>query len=897
MIDFLMLTVVRLTLWLRYRIRVRGLDAIKPNGRGGILFLPNHPGLIDPIIFMSVTFKRFRPRALADEKQIDRFLVRWLARRAGTLPIPDMAAAGHAGRVGIEKALVVLAECLSQGRNALLYPAGRVMRQRLGDLGGNSAVQQVLDKAPDTQVVLVRTSGLWGSRFSWASGQSPNVARALWKGALSLLASGIFFAPRREVTLEFHPVADDPQARDAFASGDRSTINRYLESFYNAGASHNTHVPYSIWERGGARQVKEPQRISRSREVNAIPAATRRIVSDYLSELAGVGEMQPDDLLGRDLGLDSLARSEVLIFLGKEFGYPQGDIDSIRTVGDVMLAAVGEALGADPTRLALKPISPKWFVSAAERRAADPVSVPKDATGGIARNVVEAFLAQARRRPGRPVVADQTSGVKTYRDLVTAMMVLRPAIEQLPGDRVAIMLPASVAANVVYLSVLVAGKTPVMVNWTVGQRNMIDSLNSADVQAVITARALVARVESQGGDFGQVAERFVYLEDLASSISRRAKLWAAVRSRFSWRSLDTADVSATAAILFTSGSETTPKAVPLSHANVLTNLHDAMGVFHLWPWDRMLSFLPPFHSFGLTVGMLAPLCLGVAAVYHPNPNEPARLAKIIEAYKATIMMGTPTFLNGIAQVATGEQLASARLGVTGAEKCPLGVYDLLAERCPKMTVVEGYGVTECSPIIAFNEEQAPVRGSIGKVMPSYEYVLVGAEDRIRVEPGRPGLLLVRGPCVFGGYLAVAAGAPPSPFVEFEDKQWYNTGDLVSENADGVLTFCGRLKRFVKIGGEMISLPAIEAALDSHYPRAQGEGPTIAVEATEEDPHNPGRVELVLFATQPTDRQRVNGEIRRAGLSALYNIRRVIPLDEIPILGTGKTDYRRLKKML
>lgn len=191
-------------------------------------------------------------------------------------------------------------------------------------------------------------------------------------------------------------------------------------------------------------------------------------------------------------------------------------------------------------------------------------------------------------------------------------------------------------------------------------------------------------------------------------------------------------------------------------------------------------------------------------------------------------------------------------------------------------------------MVSANDERAPKRFTIGKVMKSLEYAIVGVETRKRVAVGETGELLVRGESVFGGYLNYDG---PSPFVDFEGKSWYHTGDLVSEDADHVLTFAGRLKRFIKLGGEMISLPAIESVLDRFYPSA--DGPVIAVEraGSEEKP------EIVLFTTLDIDRSAVNEQIRASGLSPLYSVRRTVKLEEIPVLGTGKTDYRRLRAML
>jgi len=599
----------------------------------------------------------------------------------------------------------------------------------------------------------------------------------------------------------------------------------------------------------------------------------------YLREVSGNHRIDDEDLLARDLGMDSLARADLVVWLQEEFGFAQADVDSIRTVGDVLLGACGQ--GASALTTALKPVAPAWFATSGE---APEIDIPAGET------VMEVFLRQARRGAKRPVIADQRSGVRTFRDVLTATLALREPVAKLTGDRLGIMLPASVAADVAYLTTLFAGKTPVMVNWTVGPRNVGHCLDAAAVTHVLTSSALLGRLESQGVDLSAVADRFVPLEELARGISWWSKLRAAWRARFGAKSLRADAAGSVAAILFTSGSESLPKAVPLSHANLLANLRDVLRVVALGPDDRLVGMLPPFHAFGLTVGLLAPLLGGLPTVYHADPTAAALLAKTIEAYRVSMIVGTPTFLHGIVRAAAGDELASLRLAVTGAEKCPERVYQALESACPWMTILEGYGVTECSPILTINDPEAPVRGAIGKPLPSVEHLLVHPETGQPVARGEQGMLLVRGPNVFAGYLGHDG---ESPFVEVEGKSWYRTGDLVSQRGDGVLVFRGRWRRFVKLGGEMISLPAIEGVLDPHFATDQAEGPAIAIEAggTEEQP------ELVLFTTQPTDRQTVNALIRAAGLSALHNIRRVIQIDELPLLGTGKTDYRELKRRL
>jgi long-chain-fatty-acid--[acyl-carrier-protein] ligase len=338
-------------------------------------------------------------------------------------------------------------------------------------------------------------------------------------------------------------------------------------------------------------------------------------------------------------------------------------------------------------------------------------------------------------------------------------------------------------------------------------------------------------------------------------------------------------------VLFTSGSESLPKAVPLTHANLLANVRDVLQLGQLIESDVLLGLLPPFHSFGLTTTVVLSLLVGHQTVYHPNPTESAILAKLIERYRVSVVFGTPTFVAGIIRVAEDAELGSLRLVVTGAEKCPDTVYDALKTRAPHAIILEGYGITECSPVVSLTPMEAPVRGSIGRLLPSLEGVVVALDLSRRVSPGAKGMLLVRGASVFSGYLLDDG---PSPFVSFEGKSWYRTGDLVRMSPDGTLWFEGRLKRFVKLGGEMISLPAIEAVLAEKFGDSDT-GPVLAVEALGPS-HSPA---IVLFTTAPIERPAVNAIIHDAGLSPLHYIRQVIRVEK----GVGHESKRRHQSII
>jgi long-chain-fatty-acid--[acyl-carrier-protein] ligase len=874
MLDAIIVAIVRALLSLRYRIEVSGLDVIAARGREKILFLPSHPSLLDPVMVIAVLSGAFAPHSVADQDGgiNDTALFRWLGRRFRVRTMPLMFKHGPQARTAIERAMAETTADLRAGENLLLYPAGHLMRSNREELAGNSAVQSILQEVPGVRVVLCRTRGLWGSCFSAAAGDhDPDLVGEMKTHIAYVLKNLIFFTPRRRVTMEF--VEPDDLPREA----DRNTLNRYLEAFYNREPlPRRTWVPYSMWDRGGARELPEPAARPAEGDASGVAEGTRDIVTRYLQQLSGKASVADADRLAVELGLDSLLIVEAMVWLQTEFGASAANVDALRTVADVMQAASGESLAVG--HIALQPVPPAWF---SLTKAGSQISVPAGET------IAQVFLRQAARHPDRVIIADQLSGLKTYRDVVLSCLALTPEIADLPGERVGIMLPASVFATVVYLSTLFAGKTPVMINWTVGRRNVLHALELTQTQAVLTSQRLTDRLLAQGTDLGEARERLVYLERLGAGITRRAKLSALVRSKLSWGALRKATISPTAAILFTSGSESLPKAVPLSHTNLLGNLRDILQVIALTENDHLLGMLPPFHSFGLTGNLLLSVCGGLPTVFHANPTEGAMLAKLVEAYRVSMIVGTPTFLSGAARAGSPAQLASLRLAFTGAEECPARVFRLLQERCANAVVVEGYGITECSPIVSVNDPGDPRPFTIGRPLPSVRVALVDVETGGPVAPGCAGMLLVRGPSVFSGYL----GDAPNPFVRHDGQDWYRTGDLVSADADGLLTFCGRLKRFVKIGGEMISLPAIESTLLAAMSQEAEDGSILAVLATSDT----DRPELVLYTTRAVGREEVNLLIGAAGLSPLHYIRRVIRVESIPVLGTGKTNYLALQE--
>jgi long-chain-fatty-acid--[acyl-carrier-protein] ligase len=383
---------------------------------------------------------------------------------------------------------------------------------------------------------------------------------------------------------------------------------------------------------------------------------------------------------------------------------------------------------------------------------------------------------------------------------------------------------------------------------------------------------------------------YVFLEEVRKQLGKVEQLMALLTVRLSAggvrKRVPKIDPNQPAVVLFTSGSEKAPKAVPLTHANILSNQRSGLGVLGLTRQDSVLGFLPAFHSFGINTTGLLPLETGLRVVRHPDPTDAGGLVRKITAYKPTALVATPTFLAYILDRAKPGDLDSLKLILVGAEKCPEAVFRRTAELAPNAKLLEGYGVTECSPVVASNRPDDAKPGTIGKPLPGVEVMVLGLDTDQAAKPGQMGMLLVAGPSVFPGYIGHEG---PPPFKEIDGKRWYVTGDLATIDADGFIQFGGRLKRFLKAGGEMISLPALEEPFAKQYPPTE-EGPRVAVEGVETD----GGRRIVLFTTEPLTLRDANAKLLAEGFRGVMRLDEVRKVDTIPVLGTGKTDYKVLR---
>jgi long-chain-fatty-acid--[acyl-carrier-protein] ligase len=868
---------------LRYRIKVIGKKNLPQNS--GILFLSNHTAEIDPVILLSTLWFPFKPHPVAIDYLFRKPFVRTLLHLVGAFRIASLDTSSNSyKRKAVEKTFHRIVEALDRKENLLIYPAGGLKSGPEEVIGGASGIARILEARPHSNIVLIRVTGLWGSSFSKAlTGKTPDLGKAFLNGFKVILRNGLFFVPRRKVQIEIEPAPNDfPWG------GSRLEINRYLEKWYNQkGPEPLNLVSFSCFKKEFP-AIREPAKEDQI-SLEGVPTEVREGVIEEIAKLTRVplDQIVPPSFLAQDLGLDSLDIAQLVVSIKERFGVQSLHSSDLKTVGSVMVFAAKLKKGREEENGPL--IQNGHWRKENNRPLTD---YPEGTT------IPEVFFKSCERMDGYLACVDQMAGEISYRRLKMGVLLLTETIRKLPGERIGIMMPASVVVNVMILGAMLAGKIPVMINWTLGERNLRSVAEQSQIQVTLSSWNFLDRLDNI--ELGDLDDQILFFEEVRRQFSLWNKFQAYYRSLFKSRYLlkilkaDRLQRQDTAVILFTSGTESFPKGVPLTHENLLANQRGAYSLAKIESSDVLLGALPAFHSFGFSVTGLFPLLAGLKVAYSPNPTDGKRMAEAVERWEVTLLCLAPTFLKNLLRVATGKQLKSLRLVVAGAEKTAPEIYKILASLNNTTQLLEGYGITECAPILTLNLPDEPHVG-VGVPLPGVEVMIVNPETYEPLPLGQQGLILVRGPNVFPGYLDPKL---PSPFVERGGERWYQTGDLGYLNPHSSLTLSGRLKRFVKIGWEMVSLTAIEETLLQSLPKKgwtlDPEMPHLAVCAREQEGK---KGEIHLFTPLSITIDEVNHILRENGMSNIIKVRSIIKVPYIPLLGTGKIDYRRLSSKL
>lgn len=496
-----------------------------------------------------------------------------------------------------------------------------------------------------------------------------------------------------------------------------------------------------------------------------------------------------------------------------------------------------------------------------------------------------ALVAAARRFGGPPGQwEDMKPGTYSYRDLVKTTLALGRLASKVtaPGEHVGVLMPNIAATACLVVGLSAFARVPCMLNFTAGLGAMRSACRTARIDTVITSRAFLAKagLEEQAAGLNDV--NLLYLEDLRPRFNLLDKLWLMGYALWApLRAVPKGDPEAPAVVLFTSGSEGKPKGVVLSHRALLANVGQVLATWDFGPQDTVLNALPMFHSFGLTAGTLLPMLAGARLVIYPSPLHFKVIPELVRDKRCTVLFGTSTFFQHYARNAEPGDLQSLRFAVAGAEKLTDAVRALWRDK-HGIEILEGYGATETAPVLAVNTPEDNRPGTVGMLLP-------GVQARIMPVPGIPhgGELHVRCPNLMSGYYRPDAPGVLEPPASEAGAGWYNTGDIVDLDADGFLSIQGRLKRFAKVAGEMVSLEVVENLARNVSTEAMHAATCVADDT---------RGELIVLFTTDSEltRDQLAAAARGLGYPEIAIPRHIRVVPELPMLGTGKIDYLRLK---
>ena len=465
----------------------------------------------------------------------------------------------------------------------------------------------------------------------------------------------------------------------------------------------------------------------------------------------------------------------------------------------------------------------------------------------------------------------------SYGDLLVAAFALSFRLKKCPERFIGIMLPTSVAAMVAILATLIAGKTPVMINYVMGPEESVRRARErCGVKTIITSKKLLERrgIESVSG--------MIFAETVIAGLTMREKLWGLFASYFPSSFISPGTIYDYAVILFTTGSEKEPKIVPLTHKNICSNVEGMARAVHITSSDVIVAVLPFFHVFGFTATFILPLWKGASIVAHSNPLDYASVVGSVKEHQGTFFVATPTFYAGYLKKSSPGDFSSMRVMVSGADKLSRELQDEFT-RVHGITIMEGYGTTETSPAISINRREANRPGSIGQPLDNLQVKIVDMENGQELARGKEGKILVKGDSVMEGYYR-----DPEATKACLQEGWYDTGDIGVMDEDGYLWHRGRYKRFIKVAGEMVSLVAIENKLQQVVP------PETMI-CVVEIPAKGGHPEIVVATTKAFDEEACYQHLVHS-FPRFAVPKRYVLMEELPIQGSGKIDFRKVQAL-
>ena len=840
---------------------------------------------MDPVIMFAFLWEKKKLSPVVTENYYSVPFLKSIFNSVKAIPIPDLTSDKNK-ELDTSDIINKIKDTLQDDRNILLYPQWALARQGFQSIVGKKTAFLISQQAPkNTKILTVNIRWLRWSRSSRArTGKTPNLALFILKGLWFVVWNLFFFVPKRKVEIE---IKDSTTILHKAEKKWIDAFNQELEKIYNAKWEERMNYLSGLCWFDTTKHHKQPAIIQWSIQDLKRTSFTWGwdIPADVLNKVSSiVKKIKPEyswkiDLntnLVLDCFFDSLDMAELKSTVQSAFSESSNPpLLDLKTVWDVAMMAIWKSA----TNEVLKPCN--WIAPKDGKVIYSHIKpiLKSDST------ILSLMKETLKVNKSTSFCYDSIFWVQSRKDFVIKAYLIADLLKKMPWDRIAIMLPSLSATSLLVVWCYLANKVPVMLNWTQSHEAFSHCIKSQNVQVILTAKSFFQKIQTPW----LKKYNMTFFEDILKDISLAQKLGAVLEAK---RFKIPTNISKVAVVLFTSWSEALPKTVELTHENILNDILWTAWLVWLRMNDVELCFLPPFHSFGFILWIAIPLITGVRIVFTPDPNDSKTIANLTEHTKTTFIASTPTFLNGIVQIAKDDQLKSLRFAVVWAEKCPKELFTKFSKKSPNATIIEGYGITECSPIIAVNpfKHNAKIKRWTVWLPILWEKIkILDLDTNEQQVVNKEWMIYVNWLNIFEWYIDKNL---EFPFIEIDGKKWYKTWDLWYLDKDGYLTISWRLKRFVKVAWEMISLPAIESVLSRKWKNADGTE-CLAIESEEND----GKVRLTLFTTENIDLKEINSYLHEQWVTNLVSIDAIIKLKEIPMLGTWKVDHVQLKWLL
>lgn len=869
---------------LRYDISIEWIDNIKKNTQ--YIILPNHQALVDPQIIGSIIGQKIHLSPVVSETYYNIPILKVFFQLLWAIPMWDIQR-WTGKKEDIDKAFEWLKKWVSKQKNILLYPSGQLYSQWYEVIKWKKTSFYLTQNLPENvEILVVRTTWLWWSMWSKAwNGNTPNFIKTFFSAIFFIFANLIFFSPKRKVHIEIKNYT-----KILKNTSDLHSFNQILEDYYNQTGeekiTYKKHFFYynDIWN-------ETPPKISWSIEVNTlsfdekiIPEIVKEKIFSKISEMKNISieTLKFDTHLILDLYFDSLDIAEIKSYIQIQYNKSSNPpITELKNLWDLCLMTIWKLNSTED----LKPCI--WNIWNGQEKTLYEIIEENKNTLWENTSIISLFKEIFSKNKNESFVYDTIFWLQTKKDFLIKAYLISSYIKKFEWKYIWVMLPSVSSSSLIIISIYLAGKIPVMLNWTVWEAALLHCVKFSNLDCILTSKTFYDKIKNDGTE--KLQEKYIFLENVLKDIPLTKKIKAVFDSIVF--NIPKVKYSDEAVLLFTSGSESLPKAVSLTHKNIISDISWALYHFPITNKDILLWFLPPFHSFWFSINTIMPLISGLKVSYTPDPNDAKTLMNMITHTQTTALTSTPTFLKMILHIVeNGEKnaLETLKYAVVWAEKCPETLAENFSKYCPNGKILEWYGITECSPVISINPPNKAKLWSVWLPIFWSNIKILSLENHEILWNNKEGMIYFSGDNVFSWYIDTHL---ENPFQEIEGEKYYKTWDLWYIDNDWYLYITWRLKRFIKIAGEMISLPFVEWILSKKY--NSDTEIKIALEAQEKN----GQVKIVLFSLEKQNLEEVNNYLRNSGVSNLVKINEVQVIKEIPILGTGKTDYKILKNMI